>query len=150
MIETIFFCTMSTTRSQKERNIQQESTENVSECLVSPIVTSNDRPLEQDIGSAGPSGAKSPRIENSTIERLRASFKDEITSELKNLLVESQKEILKLLKPKTGANVREELEEDTENESRSFYAPTKFVRISSTRNNDPCSSRNSTISKYKG
>ena len=101
VIETIFFCTMSTTRSQKKRNIQQESTENVSECLASPIVTSNDRPLEQDIGSAGLSGAKSPRIENSTLERLRTSFKDEITSELKNLLVESQKEILKLLKPKT-------------------------------------------------
>ena len=100
-------------------------------------MTSNDRPLEQDIGSPGPSGAKSPRIENSTLERLRTS-KNEITSELKNLLVKSQKEILKLLKPKTGANVRAELEKDTENETRSFYTPTKSVRISSTQNNDPC------------
>ena len=131
---------MSTTRSQKRRNNRQESTESVSECLVSPIVNSNDRPLEQDIDSPGPSGAQSPRIENSTLERLRASLKDEITSELKNLLVESQKEILMLLIPNTGANNRDELEEDTGNETRSIYTSTKS--LDSTQNHDPCSSRN--------
>ena len=32
--------------------------------------------------------------------------------------------MLKLLKPKTGENVRENAEEEPENETRSFYAPT--------------------------
>ena len=74
-----------------------------------------------------------------------ASWKEEITSEIKNLLVESQKVMLKLLKPETRENQREKTEEETENETRSFYTPTKSVRINSTQstqNNDPCSSLN--------
>ena len=56
---------------------------------------------------------------------------------------ESQREMLKLLKPETWKTVRENTEEETENEGRSFYTPTKSVRINSAPNNDPCSSRNS-------
>ena len=81
---------MSTTRSQKRRNNQQESTESVSEGFVSPIVVDNSCPLEQDVSVACPSRPKSPRIENSFLESLRASLKEEITSEIKNLLIESQ------------------------------------------------------------
>ena len=33
---------MSTTRSQKRRNIQEESTENVSEGLISPVLVGDD------------------------------------------------------------------------------------------------------------
>ena len=76
---------------------------------------------------------------------MRTSLKDEITSELKSLLADSQKEILRLLKAKTNTNVREETDEDTENETRSFYTPTKSVRINATQNIDPCSSRNSNL-----
>ena len=71
----------------------------------------------QDVEAAGPSRPKSPRIENSLLENLRASLKEEITSEIKNLLVESQKEMLELLKPKTRENVRDNYDEETENET---------------------------------
>ena len=133
---------MSTTRSEKRRNNQQESTEIVSEGFVSPIVVDNSCPLEQDVSVAGPSRPKSPRFENSLLESLRASLKEEITSEIKSLLVESQKEMLKLLRPETRENVEENTEEEVENETRSFYTPTKVVRINFTQNNDTNVSRN--------
>ena len=133
---------MSTTRSQKRRNDQQSTSENVSEGLISPIVVGNPCSSNQDDEVAGPSKPKSPRIENSLLENLRASLKEEITSEIKNLLIESQKEMLKLLKPETRGNVRENTEEEVEEETRSFYTPTKSVRISSIQN-DPIICRNS-------
>ena len=132
---------MSTTRSQKRRNDQQSTSENVSEGLISPIVVGNPCPLNQDDEVAGPSNPKSPRIENSLLESLRASLKEEITSEIKNLLIESQKEMLKLLKPETRGIIRENTEEEVEEETRNFYTPTKSVRISSTQN-DPIICRN--------
>ena len=61
---------------------------------------------------------------------------------MKSLLVESQKEKLRLLKPETRGSVRESAEEETENETRSFYTPTKSVRINSTQNNDTNVTRN--------
>ena len=69
-------------------------------------------------------------------------MKEEITCEIKNLLVESQREMLKLLNCKTGENVREIIEEETENETWNFYTPTKSVRINSTQNDDPSTSPN--------
>ena len=136
---------MSTTRSQKRRNNQQESTESVSEALVSPIVLENSCPLYQDTVVAGPSRPKSPRFKNGFLESLRASLEAEITSEIRNLLVESQREMLKLLKPETRENIRENIGEETKYETRSFYTPTKSVRINSTQNNDPNVSRNNNI-----
>ena len=127
---------MSTTRSQKRRNDQQEGDRNVSEGFLSPIVMENPCSSNQDVEVAGPS-----RIENSLLENLRASLKEEITSEIKNLLIESQKEMLELLKPKTRENVRDNFDEETENETRNFYTPTKSVRINSTQN-DPNICRN--------
>ena len=125
---------MSTTRSQKRKNVQQENSENVSEGFVSPLLVENSCLLNQDVDVAGPSKPNSPRVENSFLESLRASLKEEITSEIKNLLVESQKKMLKLLKPETKESVRESNEEELENETRSFYTPTKLVRINSTQN----------------
>ena len=69
-------------------------------------------------------------------------MKDEITSEIKNLLAESQKEMLNLLKSRINTNSREEPENEPEDETRSFYTPTKLVRINSTQNNDSYASRN--------
>ena len=89
---------MSTTRSQKRKNNQQENNESVSEGFISPVV-GNPCSVDQDENVARPSEPKFPRVENSFLESLRASLKEEITSEIKNLLVESQKEMLKLLKP---------------------------------------------------
>ena len=43
----------------------------------------------------------------------------------------------KLLKPKTRENERENIEQETENETRIFYTPTKSVRINSIQNDDP-------------
>ena len=104
----------------------------------------NSCPLDRDVSIAGPSKPKSPRIENSLLESLRASLKEEITSEIKHFLIESQKEMLKLLKPETRENVRENVEEEMENETRSFFTPAKLVRISSTQN-DPNISRNNCL-----
>ena len=130
---------MSTTRSQKRKNFQQENSESVSDGFVSPVVLGNPCFSEQDANTAGPSKPKSPRIENSLLESLRASLKKEITSEIKNHLIESQKEMMKLLRPETGENVRENVEEGAGKESRSFYTPTRSVRISSTQNDqDVC------------
>ena len=133
---------MSTTRSQKRKNAQREADDNVSEGFVSPIAVGDSHSLNQDVDVAGPSRPKYPRIENSLLESLRVSLKQEITSEIKNLLVESQKEMLKLLKPETKENAKDNSVEEIENESRSFYTPTKSVRINSTQNNDPNICRN--------
>ena len=72
---------------------------------------------------------------------MRTSLKEEITSEIKNLLIESQKEMLKLLKPETRGIIKENTEEEVEEDTRSFYTPTKSVRINSTQN-DPIACRN--------
>ena len=69
-------------------------------------------------------------------------MKEEITSEVKNVLVESQRELLKLLKPKIRDKISEGNEKLPENESRIFYTPTKSVRIGNCQNNDPNRSRN--------
>ena len=137
---------MSITRSQKRRNDQQGSDRNVSEGFVSPIVPENPCSPNQDVEvEVGPSRPKSPRIENSLLESLRASLKEEITSEIKNLLIESQKEMLELLKPKTRENIRDNFDEETENETRNFYTPTKSVRINSTQNDPNISRNNNTL-----
>ena len=132
---------MSTTRSQKRQNNQQENTESVSEGLVSPIVVENSCFLDQDVDVAGPSRPKSPRIENSLLENLRASLKEEMTSEITSLLIESQKQMLKLLKPKAGETMRENTGDETENEITSFYTPTESLTTISTQNNDSNASR---------
>ena len=116
-------------------------TEYLSEGFVSPIVGSNPCSSNQDVEVAGPSRPKSPRVENSLLESLRTSLKGEITSEIKNLLIESQKEMLKLLKPETKENARDNIDEETETETRNFYTPAKSVRINSTQN-DPSECRN--------
>ena len=133
---------MLTTRSQKRRNNQQEAFESVSECFVSPVVVENSCPFDQDVSTARPSQPKSARIEGSIFESLRDSLKEETTSETKNILIECQREMLRLVKPERRENVRENTKEETENETRSFYAPTKLVRINSTQNNDTNVSRN--------
>ena len=101
---------------------------------------------DQDVVVAGPS-EKSPRIENRLLKILRTSLKEEINSEIKSILVESQKKVLRLLKRKTE-NVIEETEDDPENETRSFYTPTKSVRINSTHNNDPSTNRNNALCSF--
>ena len=73
-------------------------------------------------------------------------MKEEITSKIKNLLIEPQKEMLKLLKPETRENARDNIDEEMENETRSFYSPTRSVRINSTQN-DPNICRNNILSK---
>ena len=47
---------------------------------------------DQDVVVTGPSKPKSPRVENSVLESLRVSLKEETTSEIKSLLMESQRE----------------------------------------------------------
>ena len=126
---------MSTTRSQKRRNSQHKIVENVSEGFVSPVIAENSCSLDQDVDVVGPSKPKSPRVENSALESLRVSLNEEITSEIKHLLMESQREMLKLLRSETGENVRNSTIDETENET-SFHTPTKTVRINSTSNHD--------------
>ena len=73
---------MSTTRSQKRKNFQQENSENVSDGFASPVVVGD---------------------------------------------------------PCFSENVRENVEEEVGNESKSFYTPTRLVRISSTQNDQDIS-----------
>ena len=134
------------TRSQKRRNSQQESSETVNETASSPILVENVGSSDKDVQIAGPSSAKSPRIEKSVLEGLRASLNEVITSEIKSLLAESQKELLKLLKSKPNESIREQEDNTLENEPREFYTPTRSVRISSTLNNDANISRNNELS----
>ena len=136
---------MSTTRSQKRKNTQQEAGDIVSEGFISPINMENSSPLNQNVEVAGPSRSKSPRVEGSFLENLRYSLKDEITSEIKTLLLESQKEMLRLLRPETKETARDHVTEELENETRSFYTPTKTVRINTTQNDDPSVSRNTEL-----
>ena len=112
-------------RSQTRRNLQQESTENVSGNITSPVLVENVNLGDQDFVVAGPSSAKSPRIENSVLEGLRASLNAKITSEIRGLLTESQREQLKLLKPITNEKAREQDKNTIESEPREFYTPTR-------------------------
>ena len=50
--------------------------------------------------------------------------------------------MLKLLRSETRENVRDHVPEELENETRSFYTPTKTVRINSTQNEDHSIIRN--------
>ena len=136
---------MSTTRSQKRKNIQREADDNVSEGFVSPINMENSCPLDQNVELAGPSRPKSPRVENSFLEGIRSSLQEEITSEIRALLLESQKEMLKLLRSETKENVRDQASEELENEARNLYTPTKTVRINSTQNEDHSIIRNKCV-----
>ena len=97
-------------REVRREEVLQESTENVSESIVSPILVENGGLGEPDVMFSGPSHAKSLRVKNSTSESRRASLKEELTSEIKSLLVESQREPWNLLKPKTGESNNEENE----------------------------------------
>ena len=51
--------------------------------------------------------------------------------------MESQRELLETLKPKTKASENQENEQAPESESRNFYTPTRSVKIHPTHNNDP-------------
>ena len=66
---------MSTTRSQKRRNNLPESTKNVSDGLVSPVVVEILEFLEKDVSVAGSSNANSPGIGNTVLESLRKRAK---------------------------------------------------------------------------
>ena len=61
----------------------------------------------------------------SELEKLKASLKKKITSEIKGLLAEFLKQLLKLLKPRNEENEIEETEPVLENECRCFSTPTK-------------------------
>ena len=50
--------------------------------------------------------------------------------------------MLKLLRPETRENIRDHASGEPENESRSFYTPTKTVPNNSTQNEDPDVSHN--------
>ena len=98
------------TRSQKRRNNQQENSENVSEIVSSLILVENVESSHQDALVAERSLAKSLRIESRVLE--------EIASEIKGLLVESQREFLKLLKSISNESTREQEDNSLESEPK--------------------------------
>ena len=65
--------------------------------------------------------AKSPRVENSVLESLSSSLKK--TSEFRSLLLESQKEMLKLIKAETTENLEEEDNMGNESPLGAFIPP---------------------------
>ena len=105
-------------RNQKRNANHQETTENVSEIIESPVLGGGVASSELDVLVPGRSKTKLPRIEYSILEDLRASLKDKLSSEIEGLLLESQRELLKTLKPKTRNNPNEGLELNSGNESR--------------------------------
>ena len=110
----------------------------MSETIVSPVLEENvDLGEEPDFLVVGPSRTKSHMMENSTLESESFFKKKEITSEIKGMLIQSQKEVLKLLKPKTRENENEETEATSEVNPRNFHTLTKSVRFKSLLNNDP-------------
>ena len=66
---------MSTTKSQNGRNVQRESSNTVSEGLISPVFSKDEIYIAQDVQAAGPSFPKSPGIENRVIESIRTFLK---------------------------------------------------------------------------
>ena len=84
---------------------------------------------------AGSARANSPKIEPGTFESSRDSLREEITSEIKGLLMETEREFLRTVGPKTKPNENEENEQDIESKSRNFDTLTTSVTISSTQNN---------------
>ena len=72
----------------------------MNESLVYPIPVENVGLGDQDVMLAEPFSAKSQRVERIELENLKASLKEERTSEIKGLLVQSQKELLSKENPK--------------------------------------------------
>ena len=87
---------------------------------------------DQNVMSTGPSCPNSTGVENSELERLKPFLKEEITSEIKILLVESQKQLLRLLKAENKENPSEILDSTLETEE--FHTSKKTVRIRGTQN----------------
>ena len=90
---------------------------------------------------AGSARPKSPWIKNSALVSSRASSRKDITSDIKELLMESQRELLKMLKSKTKLGENEASEQVPERKPRSFYTPTRSVKMNSTQNKNPDPSR---------
>ena len=63
------------------------------------------------------------------MESSRVSLEEDITSEMKEVILDSPKKFLKLLKPKTGGSEIDENELLQENESGNVCSPPKTVRI---------------------
>ena len=70
---------------------------------------------------AGPSRPKTARVENRTLASLRASLELYITTEIKQILMESQRVLLRMLKSNTEASENGENEQVPESESTNFY-----------------------------
>ena len=66
------------TRSQRRKNNQQESAENVREIFVYAIVEEKESLGKQDVLVAGPSNSKSPRVETSILKRTRMELPPDI------------------------------------------------------------------------
>ena len=81
----------------------------MNESLVHPISVENVGLGDQNVILVEPSSAKSPRVERSELENLKASLKEERTSEIKGLLVQSQKELL------GKENLKEHIQQQTLN-----------------------------------
>ena len=75
------------TRSQRKLNTLQESNKNLNQSMVFPIVVKNEGLIVQAALIVSPSRAKSPRVEINTLDCLRSSMKEKISSETKKLLL---------------------------------------------------------------
>ena len=99
---------------------------------------------------AGPSKSESPSVEVTVLESLRVSLKEELTSEIKGLLLQSQRERSSLLKPKAMENPNKGNELNSRNESRTCQTPTKPLRINSPQACDSSQSCNKLIHHLTG
>ena len=111
------------TRSQNGK--VQQVVEVIRPNLVSPGLVETVDPKEQDVLIVDSACPKYLTVERSELERMRASLKDEIKSEIQSVFLAFRKKLFKLPKPRIEDNIAENLEPVQENVTREFYTRIK-------------------------
>ena len=111
------------TRSQNGK--VQQVVEVIRPNLVSAGLVETVDPKEQDVLIVDSACPKYLTVERSELERMRASLKDEIKSEIQSVFLAFRKKLFKLPKPRIEDNIAENLEPVQENVTREFYTRIK-------------------------
>ena len=111
------------TRSQKRRTANQEVAERVSSDSVAPVLIDVG---EQNVLVVVPSRPEPSRLENNNLEKLRASREAQITLKMKMLLVKSQRELPKLLKPSNEERTTEHSESAHKHKREGLYSNSNY------------------------
>ena len=126
-----------TTRSQKRKAAEE---------LVSAEI---ETPLPENSQNLNPVAgtSKSLRVLTENLEEIKSSIRKEIMSDHAKILAENQKEVLKLIAPKTGKQTVVTASEETDSESENVpenatSTPIKTKTTATTHKTTPVNSRN--------